>query len=311
MRPSLQCTTPHIRKCWCRQMHIAEAVSHGAISVMNAMATGRGAALGISLWTKARVTLTDEAGSFKGRNLTEPDEDVGLIETTARKVFQRFRAHRRFGALVETQSTIPIAVGLKSSSASSNAVALASLKALNKKASALETINLGVDASLEAKVTLTGAFDDACACYFGGLIVTSNSQRQILKRYQPNARVRVMIHVPKSKRYSRDIDPNDLSAIRPLVPAVQREVMNGNYWLALTLNGLLYSTALGCDTSPARVALESGAIAAGLSGKGPATAAIVPNSKVETIIDSWSSYSGKIIETSLNHKTAHTLGVRN
>lgn len=292
-------------------MQIAEAVSHGAISIMNAMATGKGAALGISLWTKARVTITDQAGSFKGHNLTEPAEDVRLIEVTARKIFQRFRVHRRFGALVETQSTIPAAVGLKSSSAVSNAVALASLKALDIKTSALETINLGVDASIEAKVTLTGAFDDACACYFGGLVVANNVQRQILKCYRPKAHFSVVIHVPESKSYTRDIDPNDFEAIRPLIPAVEREVLNGNYWLALTLNGLLYSAALDCDTSPARAALEAGAIAAGLSGKGPAIAAIVSSSRVEKVLDSWVSYPGKIIETSLNCKRAHTLRVPN
>lgn len=288
-------------------MQVAEAVSHGAISIINAMATGKGAALGISLWTKARVTITDKAGLFKGYNLTEPEEDTSLIELTARKIFQRFNAHRRFGALVETQSTIPVAVGLKSSSAVSNAVALATLKALKERASALKTINLGVDASLEAKVTLTGAFDDACACYFGGLIVTDNLQRKILKRYRPKTNSRVVIHVPQRKSYTANIDPSAFETIKPLVQTLQREVMNGNYWLALTLNGLLYSATLGCDTSPARVALESGAIAAGLSGKGPATAAIVPNSKVEKVLDSWDSYSGRIIETSLNYEPAHTL----
>jgi len=291
-------------------MQIAEAVSHGAISIMNAMATGRGAALGISLWTRARVTITDQAGTFKGRNLTEPDEDVSLIETTARKVFQRFKAHRRFGAQVETQSTIPAAVGLKSSSASSNAVTLASLKALKKKVSALETIKLGIDASLEAKVTLTGAFDDACACFFGGLIVANNVQRQILKRYRPNANFRVLIHVPNGKSYSGNVDPNDLNAIRPLIPTVQWQVLKGNYWLALTLNGLLYSAAFGYDASVTRAALVAGAVAAGLSGKGPATAAIVTTSRVKNVLDSWGSYSGKIIETSLNHETAHTVGIQ-
>jgi shikimate kinase len=275
------------------------------------MATGKGAALGIGLWTKARVTVTDKAGLFKGYNLSEPDEDPSLIEVTARKVFQRFNAQRRFGALVETQSTIPVAVGLKSSSAASNAVALATLKALKKKASALRAINLGVDASLEAKVTLTGAFDDACACYFGGLIVTDNSHRKILTRYRPKTNSRVVIHVPKHKSYTRNIDSRAFETIRPLIQTLQREVMNGNYWVALTLDGLLYSATLGCDTSPARAALKSGAIAAGLSGKGPATAAIVPNSRVEKVLDSWNPYPGRIIETSLNYEPAHTLGSPN
>jgi shikimate kinase len=276
---------------------------------MNAMATGEGAALGVNLWTKARVTLTDQAGSFSGRNLSEPNEDVSLIETTARKVLERYNAHRRFGALIETESIIPMAAGLKSSSAASNAVALAAVKALKKKSRPLETINVAVDASLEANVTLTGAFDDACACYYGGLIVTNNTQRRILKRHRPDPGLSVLIHVPSERRYSRDVDPESLSSIKSLMPMVSREVLNGNYWLALTLNGLFYSSAFGCDAAPARAALEMGALAAGISGKGPATAAIVSKARLVNVLDSWGSYSGRVICTSLNYKTARVTGV--
>lgn len=290
-------------------MKVAEATSHGAISVMNAMATGEGAALGVNLWTKARVTLTDQAGSFDGRNLSESTEDVRLIETAARKVFERYNAHRRFGALIETESIIPIAAGLKSSSAASNAVALAAVKALKKTPSSLEIINLAVDASLEANVTLTGAFDDACACYYGGLIVTNNTQRRILKRHRPDPALSVLIHVPSERRYSRDVDPDGLSSIKSLMSIVLRKVLNGNYWLALTLNGLLYSSAFGCDISPARAALENGALAAGISGKGPATAAIVSKARLANVLDSWSSCSGRVIRTSLNYETASVTGV--
>jgi len=286
---------------------VAEAVSHGAITVVNAIATGRGAALGVSLWTKARVTLTDRAGEIRGRNLTEVKEDPTLIETTVRRVFRRFRLHRRFGADVETRSCIPTAAGLKSSSAASNAVALATLRALGKKVSDLETVNLGVDASLEAGVTLTGAFDDACACYFGGLVVTDNTRRRVLKRFNPEGDLRVLIHVPGKKIYTKNVDPNQLKNVSSLVRVAHREAVKGNYWLSLTLNGLIYSLALGHDTFPAKEALRAGAIASGLSGKGPASAAIVPDSRVEDVLSVWSSLSGRIIETSLNRKKAQIL----
>jgi shikimate kinase len=292
-------------------MQIAEAVSHGAITVMNAIATGKGAALGIDLWTKARVTVTEQAGSFKGRNSTEPDEDVTLIETTVRQIFQRFNVNNRFGAFVETSSTIPSAVGLKSSSAASNAVALASVKALGRKMGDLGVINSGVEASLKARVTLTGAFDDACACYFGGVVVTDNKRRRILKRFRPKNHLRVLIQVPNRKCYTKDVDPEQVKSIRPLIPMVHREVLRGNCWSALTLNGFLYSAALGYDTSSVIDALQAGAIAAGLSGKGPAVAAIVPSSKVESVLNVWDSCSGKIIETSFNYERAHSLKVPN
>lgn len=36
----------------------AEATAHGAASIVNAIATGKGAAFGINLYTKAEVELT-------------------------------------------------------------------------------------------------------------------------------------------------------------------------------------------------------------------------------------------------------------
>ena len=72
--------------------------------------------------------------------------------------------------------------GLKSSSAAANAVALASTAALGKHLDDLELVKLGVDAAFDAKVTVTGAFDDACASYFGGIVVTDNLNRKIIKQ---------------------------------------------------------------------------------------------------------------------------------
>ncbi len=287
----------------------AEAVSHGAVSIVNAMATGRGAALGVKLWTRARVKVTDQAGSFVGRNLTDPEEDTLLIETVARHIFHRFGVDNRLGAFVETRSSIPVAVGLKSSSAASNAVALASLKALGKKASDIETVKLGVEASLQAGVTMTGAFDDACACYFGGLVATDNRQRRIIKRFRPDERLRVLIQVPHRKNYTGQVDARPLRKVRQLVELAYRETLHGNYWNSLTLNGLAYSKAFGYDTTPVGQALSAGAVAAGLSGKGPAVAAIVPASNVNDVLSAWRRFSGKIIQTSFNFQKARVLGM--
>ncbi len=287
----------------------AEAVSHGAVTIVNAMATGRGAALGVKLWTRAKVTLTDQPGLFKGRNLSHPEEDTGLIETTVHRVFSRFGANRRFGALVETHSNIPVAVGLKSSSAASNAVALASLRVLGKKVNDIQTVKLGVEASLQAGVTLTGAYDDACACYFGGLVITDNTHRRILKRFRPKGNLRVVIHIPNRKKYTSDVDRASLRNVRTFVQVAHREALKGNYWNSLTLNGLIYCKAFGYDSTPIREALKGGAIAAGLTGKGPAVAAIIPRTKVERVLSAWDSLPGRIIETSFNFQKAKPLRV--
>jgi shikimate kinase len=286
---------------------VGEALSHGAITVVNAMATGKGAALGINLWTKARVTITDHAGVISGRNLTDQDEDPTLMINTVRRVLRRFNKQNRFGAKVETQSCIPVAVGLKSSSAASNAVALATLKALRRRAGDLETVNLGVDASFAARVTLTGAFDDACACYFGGLNVTDNTHRKILRRFRPSKGLRALIYLPRKRMYTREVDLKRLQGIKQFIEGAHDEALKGNYWLALALNGIFYSRALGYDVSPVKKALEAGAITAGLTGKGPAISAVVPNSKIDRVLSTWNSLPGRVIEASLNNEKAKPL----
>ena len=285
-------------------LRAAEAVSHGAITIVNAMATGRGAALGVGLKTHVTIALTNRPGVFIARNLSDPRENSQLAKTTAQSVFRRFGVDKRFGAVIETDSNIPIAVGLKSSSAASNAIALASLRAIGKKFNDLEVVRLGVKASFRAGVTLTGAFDDATACYFGGVVVTDNEKRRILKRFRPKGRLRVLIHVPKTKKYTRDVDRDSFISIKSIIQAVHRSALRGDYWNSMTLNGLTYSMALGYDTETATTAIDSGALAAGLTGKGPAVAAIVPEGKVDDVHAAWRRFNGLVIETALNFRKA-------
>lgn len=289
-------------------MSAGEAVAHGAATIINAIATGRGAAFGVDLWTKARVKLTEDAGVIKGRILSDPSEDTALIEKTAAKVLQKFGLENKCGAIVETDSNIPIARGLKSSSTAANAIALATLAAINKKLDDLSVVKLGVAAALEAKVTLTGAFDDACASYFGNVIMTDNLKQKIVKRFSVKEPLTVLFHVPKSKAYTAKVDVERLKSFAPQVELAYNAALQGRFWEAMTLNGLVYSAALGYDSSLAIEALEAGAIAAGLTGKGPAVAAVVSDKNIESVKDAWQAYKGKIIQAKLNQKKAHIIG---
>ncbi len=111
------------------------------------------------------------------------------MEICVSKVVEKFKEHYKLdeietGFTVKTSSTLPVASGLSSSSATSNAVVIATANALmneyqfksrSKDFNELDLLNMGVDASLEAGVTITGAFDDASASYFGGLTITNNT----------------------------------------------------------------------------------------------------------------------------------------
>ena len=64
----------------------AEAISHGAATIVNAIATGKGAAVGVDLWTKASVTLTDEPGTVKVKILPDSSENPVLAQKTVEHV---------------------------------------------------------------------------------------------------------------------------------------------------------------------------------------------------------------------------------
>jgi shikimate kinase len=285
----------------------AEALAHGAATIVNAIALGKGAAFGVDLWTKAKVELTDEPQVIRGEIASDPSESTLLIEKTVTRVFQHFKVEKQFGAKVKTHSNIPIARGLKSSSAAANAVALATTSALGKKLDDLKMVNLGVDAAFDAKVTVTGAFDDACASYFGGVVITDNLNRELVKRDTLPEDLAVLFQVPSTKSYTGNSNVNRLKTIAPLVKVAFEEAVKGNFWTALSLNGIIYSTALGFDTSVALDALNAGAVAAGLCGKGPAVTAVVSNNKIDEVKKALHLHEGEILQARLNQEKARVV----
>lgn len=287
----------------------ATAISHGGATIINAIATGKGAAFGVKLWTKAEVELTDNPGVVKGEILSDPHESTILIEKTVRKVLEHFGVAEKFGAEVRTWSNIPIARGLKSSSAAANAIALATVAALRKEVDDLTIVNLGVEGAIEAKVTITGAFDDSCASYFGGIVITDNLKRRIIKQLKVPENLKVVFHIPQTKVYTGSINVKRMKVVAPLVKIAYKETLKGNFWQALTLNGLIYSFALGYSPSIVLDALMAGAIAAGLCGKGPAITAVTTEDKVDRVKEALMGYEGEIIETQINHEKAKVLGV--
>ena len=282
----------------------AEAIAHGAATIVNAIALGKGVAFGVDLWTKAEVNLTDEPQIIHGEITSDPGESTVLIERTVARVFRHFGVEKRFGAKVKTSSTIPIARGLKSSSVAANAVALAAVAALGKTLDDFEVISLGVDAAFEAKVTVTGAFDDACASYFGGAVATDNVKRKIVKRFPLPEGLTVLFHVPSAKAYTGKSDVQKLRSVEPLVKIAYKEALKENLWAALSLNGLIYSSALGFETSVALDALNAGAMAAGLCGKGPAVTAVVSDDKIDQVKAVLQRHEGEVIQARLNHEKA-------
>lgn len=282
-----------------------KSCAYGAATIANAIATGKGAAFGISLKTQASVRLND-SGKFTGKIQDSPGEDTRLMELCAKKVLDRFGL--ALGADIETVSDIPVASGLKSSSTAANAVVLAAYSAAKKEKKGIrltdrELLDIAVDAALEAKVTITGAYDDAAASYYGGYVITDNAKRKIIKKGPMDKNLNVIIYVPKERSYTAKIDVEKCRLIREPALLAWNEALNGSRYTALTANGLIYSAALGCDTTIPLAALGAGAHACGISGKGPSVVALTKGDP-EKIACAWKEFPGKIIECCINNKKA-------
>ena len=279
------------------------AVAHGAVSILNAFATGKGAAIGVGLWTRARVTLHDGAGEMHGL-VTPGQESIQLATKVVDKVLEHYGYGEKLHGEVATSSNIPTAVGLKSSSAVANAVALATASALDQEPDDDALVEIGVEASLECGVSLTGAYDDSFASWHGGAVLTDNDRRKVEKVLKVPENIRIIILVPPRQTLTGNLDRRRFAPVKRISELAYIEAGNGHVWDALTFNGLAFSAVLGEDPRPALSAIEAGALGAGLSGKGPAVVAAVEEKDSKRVRQAFEKFDGRIIETGPNHSRA-------
>jgi shikimate kinase len=281
------------------------ACASGAGTIINAIATWKGAAFGINLKTFVKVELSESETGISGFIEEMPEGDTRLIERSVEMTLERFGLE--FGGTVSTRSEIPLAGGLKSSSAAANASVLATLRAIGEILPPLEIVKLGVKAAKEAGVTITGAFDDACASFFGGVVVTDNREMKLLRREELDSKV--LIFAPARKAFSADTDVKRSRLIAPYVEIAYELALEGDYERAMTLNGFLYCGALGFGTEHMLRALECGVKGVSLSGTGPSYVALVRSRHVKELRSAWEScgIEGRVIETSINNRDAMSL----
>lgn len=288
-------------------MKTAEAIAYGAATVVNAISTGKGAAIGVNLWTRARIELNQHAGKITASIRNDPEEPTDLIVAAATRILRRSSVGRRIGAHVETVSNIPIARGMKSSSVAANAVTLAATAALSEKIDDGDVVEQSVESAIAAKVTITGAFDDASASYFGGLVVTDNRTRTIIRRRLIPDDYYAIFHIPLRKSYTANLDLRKFRKVARVAELSHNLAIEGRHWEALIMNGMAHSVALGWNPNVALDAMEAGALASGLTGKGPATVAIAEPRRAPRVRSAMSRYKGKVVEARLNNRKAHVI----
>lgn len=279
-------------------MSKVKASMHGAVSIVNAIATGKGATLGISLGIEAIVETQP------GKGIIFENKESNLSSRLIRNVVETSVPKSELEKnkiTIFVKSEIPSGYGLKSSSAISSVVSLACAKIFRPKATDLDILKDGVNASIKSKVSITGAFDDACACYFGGFVVTDNSNIKIIKSEKASEDLTAVIFIPKSRRRG---NVKKLKILSGVFAQAWDLANKSDYWNAMTLNGLATSAILGSEPKILTDLLDSGALGASVSGNGPSIAAVVKNDKVSSIKKVFASQEGNIIISPINNKKA-------
>lgn len=268
---------------------------HGAVSIVNAVANGHGSALGISLKVLADLTISAGKGVFLQSKQGEKLLNI-LVRRTLPKTVLIDHAVR-----IEIKSEIPVGFGLKSSSAVSNAVALAIQKFLGEEIDDVKILNQSADASIDAGVSLTGAFDDSAACYFGGFVVTDNFSRKLIRREPASEDLSAVILLPS--RVSRG-NLFNLYLAPEIFDLAFKMASDRDYWNAMKLNGMAVGALLGSDYTPVISAIKEHALSAGISGNGPSVVAIANSKHLKNLVSSLSSFEGQVLISKVNNQKA-------
>ncbi|MDE1853145.1 MAG: shikimate kinase [Thaumarchaeota archaeon] len=271
----------------------------GAVSVVNAIASGRGATVAVRLRTRARVEVEQSPGEwdvalngrFVGSTLAQ--------ETVAKTMLAIGLDPSRHSGSVETTTEAPVGVGLKTSSSSSVAISMATLAAFGRQRYAPHDIlGYSVSASLASGVSATGALDDAASCLMGGANFTDNLSRKVLSSQRLGKPLTVLIRVPQGRSRRKKVSLRSVRTFSKEADEIFRLGKRGKVWNAMTLNGFLYCSIYGYDPLPATQALEAGALGAGLSGTGPAVAAVFgEQGEPDRLEEAWSDGGANVIVT--------------
>jgi shikimate kinase len=270
---------------------------------LNALSTGVGSAFAIDIETTATVEL-DGSGGVTGTIAEADDADTRLIERCVELGIEAYGDGAASGGTVETESDVPMAAGLKSSSAAANAAVLATADAVGADPDPLSACRLGVRAARETGVTVTGAFDDASASMLGGITVTDNAEDDLLAHEE--VAWDVLVWTPDERAYSADADAERCANVAPMAELVEDLAVEGRYAAAMTVNGLAFSAALGFPADPAVEAMPHAA-GVSLSGTGPSVVAVGTRDGLDRVADRWSERSGRTWRTTTRSDGAHIL----
>jgi shikimate kinase len=265
-------------------------VGHGAVTIVNALATGIGCAAGIRLRTAVELEL-DRADAFR---MEMPAAlDTRSMRQLVAAALTEFAGSSAYAARLTVSSEIPPSKGLKSSSALNVAVARAIGGAMDRPVPPLAAAEFASRFESSTGRSATGAFDDALAGAAGGIALTENAPLHVVRHDPVAADWRVVLWAPEG---SHGPSVEWLEAFRDAATEgdeAVRAAKDGDYPRAMRRNTALVERIRGYDYASLHDALRSaGALASGVSGMGPAVAAIVRHDLAPAVLAEFPSTLG-------------------
>jgi shikimate kinase len=272
----------------------ATAESCSAITVVSAFASGKGVTVGIDLPCKVSATLRKRGKGDTGIKVSSGVPDPhNLINACVEKSVEFFGilVPKEQTLFLKVDSSIPAAVGLKSSSAVSVSVTRALFTLFNHSDSSPATIQkilrLSCEASIQSGASLTGAYDDAAAGLLGGLVFSDNLKFKLLRHEALDDSLGsiVKILLPRRKKLTSSLDLSTYHSFRDRSSEALEFAEKGVLVQAMFLNSIIHSVIHHYSLQPIVSSIVEGASASGITGKGPAVAAICPNNKTASKIE--------------------------
>jgi shikimate kinase len=256
----------------------------GAVTLVNALPTGIGCAAAISLPVRAEIDLRPAEGLSANRVQLERASETELVRETLALGLSRFAPGATFSGELRIDSQVPTGKGLKSSSAVGGAVLRAVAGALRQSHSSEELARLAADVAQEIGLSATGAYDDCLAALRGGMVLTDNTTRTLLRSPAFTLDLRILLWIPSGAHAPsaslQERFRSEAEAGRAAVEAVR----DGRWGDAMNLNTELVERVMGYDYGPLRAQLRHhGATMCGVSGMGPALAVFVPPAAVDSV----------------------------
>jgi len=174
-------------------------------------------------------------------------------------------------------------------------------KSFQTKITDQQILLAGVEASIETKVSITGAYDDACSCYYGGFNITDNAKRKRIHFEKAPSNLIAVIFIPKNRKRGNLKNLKILSSVFENAWELARKT---NYWESMIINGLATASILNSDPKIITNLIEKGALAASVSGNGPSIAAITKKENEANIKKVFSSLEGRVIVSKISNKKA-------